>query len=143
MISAPCAMSRFLRSSLAFLRHHQRDAVAQHGAYHGVRYARVAGGGVQDRLVGRQVAGEYRLDEHPQYGAVLDRSARVQLLALGEHLGATSVAVEIDTDRRRIADRGQRRVPLYELEKLRGWSHSLTSPRMIGLIVAVYPRLRI
>ena len=100
------------------LRHHQRHLVPQNRPYHRVGYPRVPRRGVQNSLVPSQVPRQNRLHQHPQHRPILDRPARIQMLILGEHLRLARRPAQLNPNQRRIPDSLQRRIALYEFQKL-------------------------
>src|SRR6185312_5546800 len=85
--------------------HHQRHWVAERAPDERVGDAGVAARRVDDRLPGLERAGAEGVADHLVGGAVLDRAARVQELALGPQLDARCLALElVQPHDRRVAD---------------------------------------
>src|SRR6478752_616272 len=76
------------------------DRIAEGGADHRVSDAGVAARGVEDRLARREGAGTKSLERHPQRGAVLHRSAGVEVLCLDMDLDAVRHTVTCASDTR-------------------------------------------
>ena len=84
--------------------HDEDELVALHRRDHGEADAGVAGGRLDDRAAGFQLAGPLGVLDHGQRDAVLDRSAGVGPFRLHPHFGAVAEQA-VDADVRRIADR--------------------------------------
>ena len=77
--------------------------------------AGVAGGRLDDRAAGLELAGGLRGLDHPGRDAVLHRAAGVEVLHLGQHERAVGAAVRevegpVEPDQRGVADQVEERV---------------------------------
>ena len=85
-------------------RHNDDDAVAQRLADEGEADTGIAGGAFDDGAARLQQAGSFGFADDAQRGAILDRLAGVQELALAEDLAAGLVGCAFQAQQRRVAD---------------------------------------
>ena len=84
--------------------HHEGALVAAGGAHHRQADAGVAGGGLEDDGVGRDLAGGFGGVEHGYGDAVLDAVGRVEELQLEGDGGAVGRSQTVKLDERSVAD---------------------------------------
>ena len=84
--------------------HHEDAAVALQRGCHSEADAGVAGGGLDDRAAGLELALGFGLLDHGEPDPVLDRAARVQILELCEQPRLHAAADRVQPHDRRVAD---------------------------------------